>query len=140
MAGDKPVSPKAETGFVLDLVSSGMMSRQERKAKARAAKTAEAEAALGEIERGFRERRKTEAKRFEDATDSEFWFAVCFDSREQKEAFLKALQWTLAADGADKYLDGVALARKLGLQLPASPRRSLPENPGKSFEGMTLDL
>lgn len=62
----------------------------------------------------FKDRKSAEAKRFKDATDSEFWFAVCFDSRADKERFLRALK--LAALG-DKYLDGRKVARVLGVDL-----------------------
>lgn len=139
MSGDKPVKPKADVGLTLDL-SGSIKTKAEVKAEGRLERLAAEEAALDEVARGFRERRKTEAKRFEDATDSEFWFAVCFESREQKEAFLKALQWTLATGGDDKYLDGTVLAKKCGIELPPAPRRSIPANPGKAFEGLTLDL
>jgi len=63
----------------------------------------------------FRERRAREEKRFDRATDTEFWFAAVFHTREQKEAFLTAL--ALLADG-DKYVDGLKLAAKLGITLP----------------------
>jgi hypothetical protein len=61
--------------------------------------------------------------------DPEFWFAVCFQNREQKEAFLKAVGWF--AHG-DKYLDGLWVARKLGIQiepilLEAKPIRAAPK-------------
>lgn len=55
------------------------------------------------VQAAFRDRRKTEDKRFTDATDSEFWFAVCFRTREEKDAFLKA---TGLDQLGDKYLDG----------------------------------
>jgi len=47
--------------------------------------------------------------------DSEYWFCVCFTSREQKEAFLRAAG--LYAHG-DKYLSGYVVAEKLGIELP----------------------
>lgn len=75
----------------------------------------DAKAELDAVAIAFRERREREQKRFERATDSEFWFAAVFHTREQKEAFLSALQ--LLADG-DKYVDGVQLAKKLGITLP----------------------
>lgn len=73
----------------------------------------------------FSGRAKREAERFELATDSEFWFAVCFQSREQKEAFLQAMGWT----GDDKYLNGIDLAHKEGVLLP---RVELPKPKGIS--------
>jgi hypothetical protein len=52
--------------------------------------------------KAFKERSAQEAKRFQDATDSEYWFAVCFQTREDKERFLKEFLPKLG----DKYLDG----------------------------------
>lgn len=46
--------------------------------------------------------------------DTEFWFAVCFQSREQKEEFL---QKAGLLDLGDKYLDGLRLAEKLGINI-----------------------
>lgn len=64
---------------------------------------------------GFKDRAKQEAERFELATDTEFWFAVGFKSREQKELFLQAMNWL---QYGDKYLDGNRIARKAGINLP----------------------
>ena len=69
---------------------------------------------------GFRKRAKDEEKRFREATDSEYWFAVCFRNREQKEAFLKALEWSKYGD---KYLDGLRLARDRHIELPPDELR-----------------
>lgn len=72
---------------------------------------------LDAVQKGFRNRIKNENNRFELATDSEYWFAACFQTREQKEAFLKALD--LLAHG-DKYIDGRLLTEKMGIELPAA--------------------
>lgn len=69
---------------------------------------------LTALQQGFRDRAKREAERFRQATDSEYWFAVCFRSREDKERFLRALH--LLAVG-DKYLDGYAVARLLRVDM-----------------------
>lgn len=80
-------------------------------------------AELDAVQAGFRERAKNEAKRFEEETDSEHWFAVTFENRSQKLAFLTAMGWDQADPGADKYLDGRALADHEGIDLPQSTRR-----------------
>lgn len=82
---------------------------------------AEADSALelNEFQRQAKNALKREQKLQEQAFDTEFWFAVYFQSREQKEAFLVGLE--MLADG-DKYLDGQALAEKLGIALPAGPK------------------
>ncbi|CRK55443.1 hypothetical protein [Alloactinosynnema sp. L-07] len=72
-------------------------------------------AELDALAKGFRERTKREDDRFRLATDSEYWFAVCFKTREDKEAFLRAAR--LMAVG-DKYLDGYAVARTLAIEMP----------------------
>ena len=64
---------------------------------------------------GFRERANREAERFTLATDSEFWFAIGFQSREQKEAFMAAMQWL---GYGDKYLNGCHIAEDSGIKLP----------------------
>lgn len=67
-------------------------------------------AELTAMEQAYRDRAKAEAKRFTDATDSEYWFAVCFTSREEKDQFLA--EFGLAKVG-DKYLDGHQVAAQL---------------------------
>ena len=44
-------------------------------------------------------------------TDPEFWFAVCFQNREQKEEFLRLTGWNFG----DKYIDGLRVAARLGI-------------------------
>jgi hypothetical protein len=63
----------------------------------------------------FMARRTAEAKRFELATDTEYWFCVCFQTREQKDHFLQAVEWFIHGD---KYLDGAFVAAKMGVELP----------------------
>lgn len=75
----------------------------------------DAQAETSAILSGFQDRAKQEQERFQLATDTEFWFSVYFQSREQKEAFLEALSWL--ANG-DKYLNGLELAEAMGIRLP----------------------
>lgn len=77
---------------------------------------ADASAEFEALQQGFADRAQAERKRFQDATDSEFWFAVCFKTREDKEVFLKALKIHKNMMG-DKYLDGHKLAKMLGVKL-----------------------
>ena len=63
---------------------------------------------------GFKARNRNEQQRFEEATDSEYWFALCFHTRAEKEKFLQALGWM---DLGDKYLDGTVVAERLGVDL-----------------------
>lgn len=74
----------------------------------------DSKAELTELQQAFRDRKKNEARRFELATDSEYWVALCFQTRAQKETFLKALK---LIQYGDKYLDGRLLAEKMGITL-----------------------
>lgn len=75
----------------------------------------DARAELDALTVAYRERKSNEDKRFKQATDSEYWVAVCFESREQKDAFLRASH--TAALG-DKYVDGKRFAAMLGIPIP----------------------
>jgi len=70
-----------------------------------------------EMHTEFMKRAQAEQQRMELVTDSEYWFCVCFETREQKEALLAALG--LLGLG-DKYLDGREVARTLGVD-PGDP-------------------
>lgn len=63
----------------------------------------------------FIARSKAEQARFLLATDSEYWVGLCFQTREQKEHFLRESK--LLQHG-DKYLDGALLAKRMGIELP----------------------
>lgn len=66
----------------------------------------------------IREGREQQRKAIELANDSEFWFAVYFQTREQKERFLEAMDWI---KHGDKYLDGRWVAKQHGVELPPRP-------------------
>ena len=75
---------------------------------------ADSAAELSAMGQAYRDRAQAEASRFRQATDSEFWFAVCFTSREEKETFLKEFGLDrLGGLSTDKYIDGRALTRAL---------------------------
>lgn len=84
----------------------------------------DSKADLDEVQASFRERIKTENSRFQNTTDSEYWFAMCFQSREQKDAFLRAMDLFLIGD---KYLDGVEVAKQLGIDIPEANIKYLPD-------------
>ena len=73
-------------------------------------------AELSALETAFKGRRKREDDRFRDATDSEYWVAVCFKTRAHKEAFLAGLPGISPIDG-DKYVNGHELAHRLGINI-----------------------
>lgn len=72
---------------------------------------------VSEAERIMQEKTAAEKARFRDATDSEYWCALVFQTRAQKEAFLAGMEWLRMGD---KYLDGQAVAKKMGIVLPAA--------------------
>lgn len=72
------------------------------------------ETPAGPVLEAIRARELAQRDSFRDATDSEFWVAVCFETREQKAEFLRRLD---LADLGDKYLDGRAVAERLGAPL-----------------------
>jgi len=72
---------------------------------------------LDAVQAAFRKRAKDERRRFALAVDSEYWACFCFHTREQKEAFLSALN---LLGGGDKHIDGVRAAEILGIKLPPS--------------------
>lgn len=95
-------------------------------------------AEMSELNKGFRERRKNEQKRFTDATDSEYWCALCFQTREQKEEFLQKLN--LAPLG-DKYIDGMKAAGVLGIEIEAEvPPLPKPKNHRGQFKNLIREV
>lgn len=69
---------------------------------------------VSEILASFKARERTEEQRFHDATDSEFWVALCFQTREQKEEFLHKMRWF---ELGDKYIDGMQAAERANVTL-----------------------
>ena len=58
--------------------------------------------------------RRAQKERWRTTNDDEFWVAVCFQSRQQKEDFLQRAGWE---QFGDKYLDGLRLAAHLGVSI-----------------------
>lgn len=90
---------------------------------------------LDEVKRGFRERAKAESQRFQNVTDSEYWFAVCFQTREQKERFLQAMDWI---QYGDKYLPGPELAKMQGIDLPEADLGKTEPRIDKDFAALAM--
>lgn len=77
---------------------------------------ADAKEEFSAIKEGFKARALEERKRYELATDSEYWCCLCFPSREHKEEFLRNAGLG-EKEGGDKYLNGIAAAVKLGVRI-----------------------
>lgn len=84
--------------------------------------------AIEKVRSAFQQRSHDEEERRKAVTDSEYWVAFCFETREQKEAFLR--HFSLLDDG-DKYVDGLAAAEAMGVELDA-PRLEFREPRGLS--------
>lgn len=72
-------------------------------------------------------------------TDVNYYFTVCFQSVEQKEAFLKAVGWD---DLGLIYLDGLTLASRLGVTIEpiALPRPTPIRAPKKLRDWKYIEL
>jgi hypothetical protein len=95
-------------------------------------------AEVSEVLAAFKARAQAEQDRFALVTDSEYWVGVCFQTREQKEAFLAGAK--LLQHG-DKYIDGRLLAKRMGIELPGA---AVPYNPSPKvdakFAALVKDL
>jgi hypothetical protein len=78
----------------------------------------DADATMSEALRAVIARKKATQERFRTATDPEFYLCVCFQSREQKEEFLRLISWD---DLGDKYLNGLEIARRLNVPITVTP-------------------
>ncbi|MDK4247777.1 hypothetical protein QPX34_07025 [Corynebacterium accolens] len=72
---------------------------------------------LSELQKGFKDRTKKENERRKRAMDGSYWFAVCFETYEQKKAFLNAMKLFPKVYG-DLYIDGKKWARQENIDLP----------------------
>jgi len=91
---------------------------------------ADADAEVGAMAAAIADEKKLRRDAYRTLVDPDFWFAVCFQSREQKEAFLTAVGWL---DHGSRYLDGLWIAKRLGVDvqpipLTAKPVRAAPKN------------
>ncbi|MBF6333335.1 hypothetical protein [Nocardia transvalensis] len=75
---------------------------------------ADVKAELDALGKGLSGASKQWAEKFAAMNDSEYWIAICFRSREQKEEFLRKAELT---ELGDKYLDGEKAAEILGIEL-----------------------
>ena len=92
---------------------------------------------LNELQKGFQERARQEQLRFQDVTDSEYWCCLCFESREQCNAFLRAVNWL---QFGDKYLDGTLIAEALKIPLPEANIPYVKEKPDRVLNDLSLPL
>jgi len=84
---------------------------------------ASATAEMSEIVRLIREKKKQSADRFRIAEDTDYWVALCFQCREQRDEFLKKAGWS---ELGEKYLNGLEIARRLGIDVKVFDLKPLP--------------
>lgn len=95
----------------------------------------EVEAKLAELPNAIRARASKEQDRRTEATDSRYWVAVCFQTREEKEEFLAKAG--LADMGEDIYLDGRETAERLGIELTSERPKWRDAAPKKRLVDLT---
>lgn len=94
----------------------------------------DAQVEMSEALRSIIAERKGRAEEWRILTDTEFWVAVCFQSRAQKDEFLEKAG---LLDLGDKYLNGLVVAERMGVDVepiilnkrpPNKPPRGLRED------------
>jgi len=80
----------------------------------------DSDAIMSEALRAVIERKKATQERFRVAIDPEFYTVLCFQSREQKEEFLKKAGWIAEGEGG-RYLNGLEIARKMEIDIEVHP-------------------
>lgn len=98
----------------------------------------DATAEFDALAQGFRDRMKREQARFLQVVDTGYWTCVCFATAEQHFAFRRALGWDRYGG---RYVDGVALARDMGVDIPPSPEfpRTQPPSPTWAERAHTVE-
>jgi hypothetical protein len=94
------------------------------------------EARIEALPNAFQERAAKEQDRRTDATDSRYWIAVCFQTREQKEEFLLKSGLVDLAEAGD-YLDGAEVAEHLDVELTSPTPKWRDSAPKKKLADLT---
>lgn len=103
---------------------------------------------LEKMEESFVKRALVEQKRAFEATDSEFWIALCFQTREQKDDFLYAFgeKYLDATTGGeellrwgDKYFDGQIFADLLGIEVLQGPNWDKRAKANRRFQALAAE-
>jgi len=77
---------------------------------------------------------KKESKSYENRNNSNYWGCIIFDTKAQRDAFFEAIGWDVQAP----YIDGVVLARKLGIELPDGWKVKIP-GPDPKYAELALN-
>lgn len=136
MAFDLPNLDLGAMGGLPDDDVDDLMSDEERAEEAAASDIAKAtKDELHALKSDFQKRAAREQDRFMEAADSEFWVALCFQTRAQKEEFLRKLK---LLDLGDKYLDGLMVAKRMGVKIEEKGPAFRPtKGPNKRLTALT---
>ena len=74
---------------------------------------------LTEMQKQFRTDRNRETSNKDAVTTSRHYLCVCFGTQARRDAFLSASGWS---GEHSTFIDGEALARSMGIELPTLPR------------------
>lgn len=89
-------------------------------------------------QQAFADRAKREQERMLDAVDSEYWVALCFQNRAQKEQFLHLAKLIHLGD---KYLDGWEVCKILGIPLDRVERKfNISDKLDPTYAGLAREL
>lgn len=95
-------------------------------------------AEMNAVVKGFQENDAKRRAYYRQIFDTEYFVAVCFQSREQKEEFLA--KSGLSQFGQDKYLDGRKVARHLGVELTPNNVSQRPLAVDTTFAEMAMEV
>lgn len=76
---------------------------------------ADSETELDAVAKGFRERREREDERRRNATDSQYYFVVCFRNNPDRDEFLA--RYNMGLHDGDWWVNGYELARMIGFDV-----------------------
>lgn len=82
-----------------------------------------ADAEMSEVVRQIRDEKRIKFDRFRVSRDPDYWLALCFQSREQRDEFLRLAKWD-AIGG--RFVNGLDVARRLGIDIQSIDLSPLP--------------
>lgn len=98
----------------------------------------DAQMELGATENAFIENEQQRLEAYRMTLDPEFFFVVCFQSREQKAEFLQKAGFAAAGLG-DKYLDGLRVAKFMDIDIKPIPlQKKTPKPMPKPLRGFKI--
>ena len=84
----------------------------------------------------FRKRMNREQQRIEYTNDAEFFCVVVFQSKGQRDAFVEAIG-NVDIDGDNQFLDGIEVAKKFKIEIPAVDLTFRPPSIDPAFRDYT---